>query len=81
MKLSVSLPQEDVATLDEFAAAAGLPSRSAALQRAVGLLRLQDLEREYEAAWNEWTATDAETVWDAACSDGIGADGPPDAAR
>ena len=81
MKLSVSLPEEDVATLDEFAAAAGLLSRSAAVQRAIGLLRLQDLEREYEAAWNEWTATDADMVWDAASSDGIGADGPPDASR
>ena len=86
MKLSVSLPEEDVATLDEFAAAAGLPSRSAAVQRAIGLLRLQDLEREYEAAWVEWTSTADDLVWDATSADGVGADeiradGQPDAPR
>ncbi|MGX6446895.1 ribbon-helix-helix protein, CopG family [Patulibacter sp. S7RM1-6] len=33
MKLSVSLPEEDVAELDRFARSAGLPSRSVAVGR------------------------------------------------
>ncbi len=35
MKLSVSVSEEDVATLDRYAEAAGLTSRSAAIQRAI----------------------------------------------
>lgn len=71
MKLSVSLPDEDVAILDEFARTAGLPSRSAALHHAVRMLRLPDLDRDYEAAWNEWDASDAHATWDATAADGI----------
>lgn len=72
MKLSVSLPDEDVAILDEFARAAGYRTRSAALQHAVRLLRLSELEQDYEAAWAEWaTSTDYE-LWEAAAADGLG---------
>lgn len=71
MKLSVSLPDEDVAILDEFARTAGLPSRSAALHHAVGMLRLPGLERDYEAAWDEWEASGDHAAWDATAADGI----------
>ncbi|HYO85871.1 MAG TPA: ribbon-helix-helix domain-containing protein [Dermatophilaceae bacterium] len=71
MKLSVSLPDEDVAILDEFARAAGLPSRSAALRHAVRMLRLPELEQDYEAAWNEWEESGGHTAWDATTADGI----------
>ncbi|MDN5934448.1 MAG: ribbon-helix-helix domain-containing protein [Pseudonocardia sp.] len=71
MKLSVSLPDEDVAILDEFARTAGLPSRSAALHHAVGMLRLPGLERDYEAAWNEWEASGDHATWDATAADGV----------
>jgi Arc/MetJ-type ribon-helix-helix transcriptional regulator len=71
VKLSVSLPEEDVATLDDFAAAAGLRSRSAAVQRAIGLLRRQDLEREYEAAWDEWSQAGDDDAWSATAGDGL----------
>jgi Arc/MetJ-type ribon-helix-helix transcriptional regulator len=76
MKLSVSLPDEDVAVLDEFARSTGLPSRSAALHHAVGMLRLPGLERDYEAAWNDWEASGDFAAWDVTAADGIG-----DAAR
>ncbi len=72
MKLSVSLPDEDVAILDEFARTAGLPSRSAALHHAVRMLRLPRLEQEYEAAWDEWETSGDHAVWDATAADGIG---------
>lgn len=71
MKLSVSLPDQDVAILDEFARATGLPSRSAALHHAVGMLRLPELERDYEAAWNEWEASGDHEAWDLTTGDGI----------
>lgn len=63
MKLSVSLPDEDVAILDEFVRTAGLASRSAALHHAVRMLRLPELEQDYEAAWQEWEASGEEAAW------------------
>jgi antitoxin MazE9 len=71
MKLSVSLPDEDVAVVDGFARAAGLPSRSAALHHAVRMLRLPDLEQDYEAAWNEWEVVGEQAAWSATEADGI----------
>lgn len=71
MKLSVSLPDEDVAILDEFARTAGLPSRSAALHHAVRMLRLPDLEQDYETAWQEWEASDDQAAWSVTAADGI----------
>lgn len=71
MKLSVSLPEEDVAILDEYARTVGLSSRSAALHRAVGMLRLPELERDYEAAWDEWEASGDHAAWDTTSGDGF----------
>lgn len=71
MKLSVSLPDEDVAVLDEFARNAGLPSRSAALRHAVRMLRLPDLEQDYEAAWLEWEAAGDQASWNVTAADGM----------
>jgi Arc/MetJ-type ribon-helix-helix transcriptional regulator len=71
MKLSVSLPEEDVAILDEFARSAGLSSRSAALHHAVGMLRLPDLEQDYEAAWQEWEASGDQAAWGVTATDGM----------
>ena len=55
MKVSVSLPDEDVRYLDQYRRAQGLESRSAALQKAVRLLRASELGASYEDAWTEWT--------------------------
>lgn len=71
MKISVSLPDEDVAVLDEFARSAGLPSRSAALHHAVRMLRLPELEQDYEAAWKEWEASSDHAAWDVTAADGL----------
>lgn len=76
MKLSVSLPDEDVQLLDEYMRSAGLPSRSAALHQAVRLLRHPNLEQEYEAAWDEWNSSGAEEAWSTTAADGL-----PDAPR
>jgi metal-responsive CopG/Arc/MetJ family transcriptional regulator len=71
MKLSVSLPDEDVAILDEFARTAGLPSRSAALHHAVRMLRLPELEQDYEAAWQEWEESGDQAAWSVTAADGV----------
>lgn len=71
MKLSVSLPEGDIAVLDQYARSVGLPSRSAALRRAIAMLRLPTLERDYEAAWGEWESSGEAETWDAIVDDGI----------
>lgn len=71
MKMSVSLPGEDVAFLDEYASAHELPSRSAALQTAIRALRLGDLRDAYSEAWAEWEASGEATSWDALAGDSI----------
>ncbi len=76
MKLSVSLPEDDVALLDEYARTTGLASRSAAVQHAVRLLRHSDLEQDYAAAWEDWESSGERAAWE-----GTGGDGLTDAAR
>lgn len=71
MKLSVSLPDEDVGYLDEYAQAQGLPSRSAVVHKAVRLLRATELGAAYEAAWSEWYGCEEGELWDATTSDGM----------
>ncbi len=72
MKVSVSLPDDDIAFLDAFAREHGVESRSAVLQRAVGLLRTEGLGEEYEAAWAEWSAGDDAESWETTTGDGLG---------
>jgi Arc/MetJ-type ribon-helix-helix transcriptional regulator len=69
MKLSVSLPDDDVAFLDEYASDHALASRSAVVQRAIDLLRAMELGPAYAAAWSEWQADAA--LWDATVADGL----------
>src|SRR5438128_2378382 len=58
MKVSVSLPGADVQFLDEYAKEQGLESRSAALHRAVRLLRTAELGASYGAAWApDWVSS------------------------
>ena len=71
MKVSVSLPGEDVQFLDDYAKEQGLDSRSAALHRAVRLLRTAELGGSYEAAWEEWAAEDEADLWESTAGDGL----------
>jgi antitoxin MazE9 len=73
VKLSVSLPNEDVAFLDAYAEAQGFASRSAALHKAVRLLRASELGPAYEKAWEEWSATGDAELWESTTGDGLGA--------
>ncbi|MFD4433935.1 ribbon-helix-helix protein, CopG family [Nocardia sp. NPDC058497] len=71
MKLSVSLSEDDLAVLDQEVCRAGLPGRSAAIHRAIALLRARALEDAYEAAWDEWESADDDAVWSETLADGI----------
>lgn len=71
MKVSVSLPPEDVEFLDAYARESEAGSRSAAVHRAVRLLRASRLGDEYAAAWDEWSRSDDASLWDATTSDGL----------
>jgi Arc/MetJ-type ribon-helix-helix transcriptional regulator len=64
MKVSVSLPDGDVEFLDHYAAAQGLASRSAALHRAVRLLRGAELAPAYEEAFAAWDESDDAANWE-----------------
>jgi Arc/MetJ-type ribon-helix-helix transcriptional regulator len=72
MKVSVSLPEEDVEFLDSCARAQGFPSRSAVLHKAVRLLREAELTTAYERAWAEWSTSGEADIWDAAVRVGLG---------
>jgi len=71
MKVSISLPAEDVDFLDQYAANHGMASRSAAVHKAVRLLRASGLGAAYEDAWAEWEASGDDHVWDATTGDGV----------
>jgi Arc/MetJ-type ribon-helix-helix transcriptional regulator len=71
MKLSVSLPDDDVEFLDRYASTQGIESRSAVVHKAVRLLRASELGPAYEDAWSNWAESDDGELWDAAVDDGI----------
>jgi hypothetical protein len=73
MKVSVSLPEDDVEFLDSYAREQGMDSRSAALHKAVALLRTAQLASAYEDAWESWADSGDAGTWEAATADGLGA--------
>ena len=71
MKLSVSIPDEDLEFLDRYASAHGVASRSRVVQRAVSLLRATELGDDYAAAWTEWQESSASEAWGSTVADGL----------
>ncbi len=71
MKLSVSLPEDDVAFVDEYVRRRGSSSRSAVVHHAIELLRMAELEDAYAGAWDEWDHSGQAGEWDATTGDGI----------
>lgn len=76
MKLSVSLPEEDVEFLDEYARTNEVESRSAVIRRALGMLRSTGLEDAYLEAWDEWFSSGEAEVWEVTIADGLSGDEP-----
>jgi Arc/MetJ-type ribon-helix-helix transcriptional regulator len=73
MKISVSLPAQDVEFLDSVARERGA-SRSEVLRGAVRMLRSTTLVDEYVDAFGEWTGSDDADQWERVAGDGIEAD-------
>jgi Arc/MetJ-type ribon-helix-helix transcriptional regulator len=71
MKLTVSLPDDDIDFLDGYAREHGIQSRSAAVQRAIRLLRASQLESAYGAAWQEWSEAGDADAWGVTTGDGL----------
>ena len=69
MKVSVSVPDEDIEFLDNYVKTHQVASRSAAVQRAIRLLRASELTNAYAAAFAEWTDDPGNKAWDAATPD------------
>ena len=69
--MSVSLTEEDVAYLDNYARIQGFPSRSAVLHQAVRLLRASELSDAYQDAWQEWDSSPDAELWEAVTGDGL----------
>jgi Arc/MetJ-type ribon-helix-helix transcriptional regulator len=71
VKVSISLSSDDVDFLDRYAADHGEPSRSAAVQRAIRMLRASELQDAYIDAWAEWESNGEAEVWEAVVADGL----------
>jgi len=71
MKLSVSLPEEDVEFLDRYARSKGYESRSAVVRKAVRLLQAAEFGTAYVEAWGEWSASKAAGEWETTVGDGL----------
>lgn len=69
MKVSVSIPKEDLEYLDKYAKTHQFASRSAALRRAIRLLRASELTESYAAAFTEWSDDADNDAWDTATLD------------
>jgi Arc/MetJ-type ribon-helix-helix transcriptional regulator len=67
MKISVSLPDEDVQFLDERAAG----NRSAIIHQAIVLFRERELTTEYEMAARDWVGSEDATLWENVTDDGL----------
>jgi Arc/MetJ-type ribon-helix-helix transcriptional regulator len=72
VKVSVSLPDEDIEFLDSYALEQGIGSRSAVVHKAVRLLRAVELSDDYQQAWSDWSDSGDDVVWDVALADGVG---------
>jgi Arc/MetJ-type ribon-helix-helix transcriptional regulator len=71
MKISVSLPDEDVEFLDQQVRSLGTASRSAVVQRAIRLMRAVELGPDYARAWDDWAAEGDAAAWETVVGDGI----------
>jgi hypothetical protein len=69
VKLSVSISEDDVEFMDQYAEEHGGVSRSGVLQQALALLRARELGDDYADAWDEWE--DEAGLWETTSADGL----------
>jgi len=71
MKISLSIPEEDVNYLDEKAVENHFRSRSAVVVSAIRAMRQQDLTASYVEAFDEWAASGEDSLWEVTLNDGL----------
>jgi Arc/MetJ-type ribon-helix-helix transcriptional regulator len=71
MKVSISLPDDDVEFLDAYAQSQGIESRSAVVHKAVRMLRVSELGEAYEEAFTSWEDEGQAAAWNAVTADGL----------
>jgi Arc/MetJ-type ribon-helix-helix transcriptional regulator len=71
MKVSVSLPGEDIEFLDAYASTHAYPSRSAVVHQAIRAFRRGELHDAYRDAWDEWKEGGDADLWDTTTGDGL----------
>jgi hypothetical protein len=71
VKVSLSIPSIDVEFLDSYAREHRIESRSAAVQRAIALLRATELGDDYELAWQEWEEAGEAELWEPTAADAL----------
>lgn len=64
-------PERQAALRWRYAQEQGLPSRSAAMHKAVRLLRAAELGADYEHAWAEWESSHDADAWERTAGDGL----------
>ena len=67
----MSIPDADVEFLDSYAHEHGIESRSAAIQRAIQVLRASELGDAYELAWQEWEQSGEAQLWEPTTADAL----------
>ena len=70
MKVSISLSEEELAFVDEYARRTSAP-RSSVVQRAIRLLRAAELGSSYAEAWEEWASGGEAEAWESVVADGV----------
>ena len=71
MKISVSLPEEDIRFVNDEALTGRYGSRSAVIHEAIRLLRDMPYQDSYAIAWDEWEADSEDVVWEKTAADGL----------
>lgn len=69
MKVSLSIPAEDLAFLDAYVDEHALPSRSAGVHAAIRALRTAALPAAYAGAWADFD--DEAGDWEPTAADGL----------
>jgi hypothetical protein len=71
-KISITLRPDLMRFLEIYQTQHALESRSAVIQQALEMLRLEALATEYREASKEWDASPDAAIWDHSSGDGLG---------
>jgi Arc/MetJ-type ribon-helix-helix transcriptional regulator len=70
-KLSVSVDESLVAFVDRYQKEKDIKTKSEVVEKALKLLRSQELKEAYKEAYREWRESGEEAVWEVTVADGL----------